>query len=289
MYLLAGASIASAIFLTTLYGLYAPFHSQEAVAVTAPHIELDPALITAKAAIIFDPNSGQILFEKNAHAQLPLASLTKLMSADAILSSGVENAVVSISVENLKPEGDSGLRVGENWKLEDLLMLGLVASSNDAMAAAANALGGDVTQRMNMRAQELGLSQTHFSNATGLDLDLEIAGAYGSAYDVAKLAANFLRSYPGLFETTAHQRIGVSSNSQYIEATSTAAPLLDIPGLIAAKTGYTDLAGGNLVAAVDVKLGRPLIIAVLGSTRQARFLDVKTLVHAARATLLEQP
>ena len=141
---------------------------------------------------------------------------------------------------------------------------------------------------MTRRAQELGLTQTQFENPTGLDIDIEKAGAYGSAYDVAKMTARFLSLYPGLFEATAHPAIAVSSNVQYIEATSTAVPLQDIPGLIAAKTGYTDLAGGNLVAAVDIEVGYPLIIAVLGSTREARFTDVKTLVHAARQELIHK-
>ncbi|MDZ4226360.1 MAG: hypothetical protein U1C66_02630, partial [Patescibacteria group bacterium] len=65
-------------------------------------------------------------------------------------------------------------------------------------------------------------------------------------------------------------------------ATSTAAPLLDMPGFVGAKTGFTDLAGGNLVAAFDLELGRPVVIVALGSTLEGRFADVKLLLEAAR-------
>ncbi len=280
---LSGASMTCALLLVALYGVRAPVHQSIAEA-AAPEtqIELDPSALTARAAIIYDPVTKQILYAKDAEARLPLASLTKLMSAEAVLNSTSADESVTITKENLKPEGDWGFRVGEVWKLSDLIHFGLVASSNDAMAAASSALGSSAVDQMNKRAKELGLTQTYFYNPTGLDIDIETAGAYGSAHDVAILAASFLEQFPSEFEATAVSSVSISSPTHILEATSTAGPLLDIPGLIGAKTGYTDLAGGNLVAAVDIFLGHPLIIAVLGSTRDGRFEDVKTLITAAR-------
>jgi D-alanyl-D-alanine carboxypeptidase len=289
-YTLAGASLVCAVLLTAMYGAHVPIHTLFAKAETiVPGQTIDGSHITAKAAIIYDPLTKKILFEKNADERLPLASLTKLMAAEAVLSLGKNDESIQITQADLRPSGDWGLKVGETWKLSDLLTFGLVASSNDAMAAAASALGADAVDHMNQRAKELGLTQTYFYNPTGLDLDLETAGAYGSAHDVAILASNFLMQHAALFEATIAPSVSISSNNHTLEATSTAVPLLDIPGLIGAKTGYTDLAGGNLVAAVDLQVGHPLIIAVLGSTHEGRFEDVKTLISEARKSLLNQP
>jgi D-alanyl-D-alanine carboxypeptidase len=232
--------------------------------------------------VVYDPATKQIWFSKDADVRLPLASLTKLMSAEAVLARGDANATVEITPESLKPSGDWGLRVGDHWNVVDLVRFGLAASSNDAMAAASSAVQGNIVDAMNDRAKELGLTQTYFYNPTGLDLDVETAGAYGSAHDIAVLAATFLAEHPALFEATVAPSVTISSGHEVLTATSTAEPLLDIPGLIGAKTGYTDLAGGNLVAAVDISVGRPIIVAVLGSTRDGRFADVKSLVNAVR-------
>jgi D-alanyl-D-alanine carboxypeptidase len=101
---------------------------------------------------------------------------------------------------------------------------------------------------------------------------------------MAVLMAAFLKEHPGLFEATANPSVSIHSGSKVLEAQATALPLQNIPGLIAAKTGYTDLAGGNLVAAFDIHLGHPIIIAVLGSSRDGRFEDVRALIEAARKT-----
>src|SRR3989344_2030307 len=157
----------------------------EAAAPFPPQIALNPEVLAARAAVVYDPVAGRVLFSKNAGESLPLASLTKLMAAHAILSEHPDDILITISLEALRSEGDSGLRAGEVWGLHDLLILGLVASSNDAMAAAAGSVGGGVVEAMNRTATRLGLTETYFLNPTGLDLDPEVSGAYGSARDVA--------------------------------------------------------------------------------------------------------
>jgi D-alanyl-D-alanine carboxypeptidase len=199
------------------------------------------------------------------------------MSAEVVLSSTKGDEQITITPQDLKPSGDWGFRVGEVWSLKNLIKFGLVASSNDAMAAAASALGSSAIDTMNRRAKELGLTNMYFYNPTGLDLDEETAGAYGSVHDVALLAAAFLEQFPAQFEATAATSVSISEGKRTLEAEATAAPLLAIPGLIAAKTGYTDLAGGNLVAAIDMEVGHPVIVAVMGSTVDGRFEDVKLL------------
>ena len=243
---------------------------------------LDEHLLVADAAAVYDPVGNQMLYEKNANEALPLASLTKLIAAQAVLERQEPDSLVPITPTSIIPEGDWGFFVGEEWPVGELVRFALAASSNDAIAAAAESLGANYLATINNEAQELGLSKTHILNPTGLDESASTAGGYGSAYDMALLATVFLQEHPIFFEATTAPFVTITHGTRTLTATSTAGPLLDIPGLIGAKTGYTDLAGGNLIAAVDLELGRPLIIAVLGSTREGRFADVKVLLEAAR-------
>ncbi len=154
------------------------------------------------------------------------------------------------------------------------------------MSAAAAALGASYMADLNKTAGTLGLSHTYFLNSTGLDLSANTSGAYGSASDVARLAAAFMHDYPTYFELSTKQSVTVPVRSgttiRQVTAEATALPILDIPGIIGAKTGYTTLAGGNLVVAFDEDINHPLIAVVLGSSEEGRFTDIRTLIQAAR-------
>lgn len=248
-----------------------------------PHVALAPTALVAKAAILYDPTTHLIWYQKSANEELPLASLTKLMTAEVVLSKRPPTTLITITLDDLKPEGDWGFKPGETFTLEELLRFGLTVSSNDALAAVASAIGPDYIQQMNAEAKSLGLMHMHFLNPTGLDESASVAGAYGSAYDVARLEALFYRQHPEYLEdTTAKTAILKVANGQ-LEAAATAVPLGDVPGFIGGKTGYTDLAGGNLAVVFDVEPGHPLIAVALGSTETSRFTDVKALIAAARA------
>lgn len=281
-YVLAGSSASAVLVL----GFAFLFSGQPAAPVATANevwpkvLTLDPNTLTAKAAIVYDPQTERILFAKNEFEPLPLASLTKLMSAETILALSKEDISVKITAKDISAEGDWHFREGQDWNLYDLLRFGLAASSNDAMAAAAATLGEGMVDEMNREAKELGLTQTHFLNPTGLDQDTETAGGYGSARDVAIFTAFFLQQYPEFFKASASPYVSIGSGKQMLTATSTAGPIIPLAGLIGAKTGYTDLAGGNLVAAFDIELGHPVVIAVLGSTRDGRFEDVKKIIEA---------
>ncbi len=260
-------------------------HSQPvaSIHVLSP-ITLAPESLTARAAIVYDPSDGQILFSKNSEMQLPLASLTKLMTADAALSVMSATSSVRFSKQALATEGSSGFKVGETWPLGKLIRYSLLVSSNQGMAAVAESAGGQAfIEQMNTHAQDMSLAQTYFLDPTGLDLTTETAGAYGSPHDVAMLAADFYRSHPSYFESTlTPDSDKIIGPNKIALAAVTAAPLFDIPGLIGAKTGYTDLAGGNLVVIFDESLGHPLVAVVLHSTEQGRYSDIHALINAVR-------
>ncbi len=246
-------------------------------------ITLQAEQLRARSAIVYDPTSGRILFAKNKDEQLPLASLTKLMTAEVVLQQKTPTTSVRIVQSDLNHGGNWGLKAGDVLSLSNLLKLGLIASSNDAMVAAAGSLGEHYLDVMNQTARDLGLNQTYFLNPTGLDESATTAGAYSTVYDVARLAALFYKKHPHYFELTKQPSVSYSSDAGTLSFAATAAPLFTIPGLVGAKTGYTDLAGGNLVAIFDIEIGHPLVAVVLGSTQKERFADIETLVHAARA------
>lgn len=248
-------------------------------------ITLPPDALIGKSAVVYDIRTNRVLYQKNANEQLPLASLTKLMAVETVLSIKSPDTPIQMTRSNIMTEGDSGFRAGETVKLGDLIKFALVASSNDAMEAAAGSLGDDAINKMNAAAAALGLTKTHFFNATGLDVTRTTSGAYGSAFDVARLASVFYKDHPDFFELTTKPEVSIDQNGKTLTAEATMAPLQDIHGFVAAKTGYTDLAGGNLVAIFDIEPGFTVAAAVLGSTREGRFEDVKKLIEAVYASL----
>ncbi len=131
-----------------------------------------PAYLPAKSAIVIDCSSGQVLYARNEHARLPIASTTKIMTALLALESGKLDDTVVVSERASKTESSSlGLRPGERVKLDDLLTALLLKSANDSAVAIAEHVGGSVegfSSRMNERARQLGAQDSHFCNPNGL-------------------------------------------------------------------------------------------------------------------------
>lgn len=264
--------------------------------------------IRARAAFVWDIKDRKIIFAKHEHDALPLASVTKMMVALVATELLPVDAMITIAPDDLREEGDSGLRAGEKWSLADLLDLTLVASSNDgasAIAAAAGAWlftpGDDASANaidrkrafighMNERARELGLDDTHFRNVTGLDLGSVTEGASGSARDMAMLFEYVWKKYPELLSETVRPGFSVTSADKVTHRVANTNEIVDrVPGMLGSKTGYTDLAGGNLVIVLDVGIDHPLVIAVLGSTRGGRFDDVAVLADASIRAITHAP
>lgn len=264
--------------------------SQSAVA-TNP---FDGMTIEGQTAFIYDVRDQKVLFNKDADDAHVLASITKLMTALVAYELLGDKERINIDERALEEYGDSGFSDGETFTLDELLDLTLVTSSNDGAFALAETAGEEATNgqggvsafidAMNIRATEIGLTQTYFNNPTGLDVSSEEGGAYGSARDVTFLMEYMIRNYPNLLELTKVDDTRVMNEAGEVHlAENTNTAVREIPGLIASKTGYTELAGGNLVVAFDAGLNHPVIITVLGSSREGRFTDVVKLVDATRA------
>lgn len=244
--------------------------------------------IHAKAAIVYDLTDNSILFERNAETQLPLASLTKLITLNAAVKALSPDSVVTISPTAIAQEGDYGLKVNERFAFADLARFTLVASSNDGAEAIAEAASNQqsiaITTLLSNAVAAAGLSQTYALNGTGLDVNTTLSGGYGTAHDVVILASKLLATAPSIASATIEPSITVKSldNASHTQL-NTNQDVPHLPRLLFSKTGYTDLAGGNLVIIYDAGLNHPIAIAVLGSTQSARFTDVDTLVAATIA------
>lgn len=238
--------------------------------------------LLARAVYIFDTAQNRALFARNEHLPLPLASLTKVMTALCALDILGEDAEITIEKSDIAAEGPSSLRPGERWRAAELASYMLVESSNDAAAALARVSGGApaLAKCMNEKASALELFETKFANESGLDIGAS-PGAYGSAENAARMFGYALRARPEIFGKTALSRYNVSSKEGFLHtATNTDRAIGEIVGLSASKTGFTDLAGGNLVFAMSAGLGHTVIIAILGSTEEGRFQDAILLSDA---------
>lgn len=209
-------------------------------------------IVSAEHAILIEADSGTVLFEKNGREQAPMASTTKIMTALLAIESGDLSRMVTVSPEAVGIEGSSiYLKAEEVLRMEELVYAVMLQSANDAAAAIALELSGSIeafAERMNQKAQELGLYDTHFTNPHGLD-DAE---HYTSAHDLARLAAYALKN-PKFAEvvSTVKKVIPLSETEGSRVLVNHNRLLRSYPDVIGVKTGFTKKSGRCLVSAAE--------------------------------------
>ncbi len=250
--------------------------------------------LTAKAAIVYDLVTGENLFALNADTQLPLASLTKLLTVQTALTVLSPDTPITISAEDASLPSPRRFAAGDILSLSDLAKLTLTASLNDGASAIASAaasrLATSTTALMAGAAAALGLTETYALNGSGLDVSHMISGAYGSARDVAMLAGALVDMAPEIALATTLTRASAQTASGKTYEISNTNPTVDYaPRLLLSKTGFTDLAGGNLAIVFDAGINHPIAVVVLNSTESARFTDAQSLVAATLAHFASLP
>lgn len=250
--------------------------------------------LSAKSAYVYDVRAKRALYSKDPDTVLPLASITKLMTALIAHELVATNKTIVVPKAAISQSGSSGLREGERFTTAALSKYAVLASSNDAAYALASAVGAVIdntknpnqtfVKSMNIRAAELGLPHLHFLNPTGLDISVTEAGAVGTAREISFLMEYIVSNYPEILAPTTIESARVyNADGAYHDAENTNPIISKIPNLLGSKTGYTDLAGGNLTIAFDAGYNRPIIVTVLGATYDGRFTDVQKLVDAVTA------
>jgi D-alanyl-D-alanine carboxypeptidase (penicillin-binding protein 5/6) len=232
--------------------------------------------VSARAYLVVNPATGEVLAQHRAWARVPIASITKLMTVLVALDQAQWDDVVRVRADAAQVgESTVNLRAGERITVGDLVKAALIQSANDAADALADYVGhGDTdafVKLMNMKAAALGLERTHFTRADGLDA----RGHYSTALDVTRRAEGAMR-LPRIRGVVRLRTDSISGGRRL----HTWNDLLGVfRGLYGVKTGHTSGAGWCEVAAVR-RNGVTLYTTVLGSpTRSQRNIDLASLLR----------
>lgn len=232
----------------------------------------------AKAAVAYDVRSARYLYSQSINQRLPVASLTKVLTAATIIDSLSLDDIVTVGSASIKVDGEvQDLYLDEKISVRNLLIFMLVESSNDAayaLAAHAATKGIDLVAAMNDKAREWGMANSKFLDPAGLNDD-----AYSTAEDMTRLVERLLK-YRTIWDVLVEKQMVVrSENRAIVHQLENTNQLLDqIPNIIGGKTGYTDKALGCMILIVNVPEQRDtMIYIILGST--GRFEDTTKLVN----------
>ncbi len=229
----------------------------------------EPELIlSSKSALVMDYDSGKVLLEKDADLRLPIASITKIMTALVTLdlAEGNLNRVVTVPASAASEIGSQmKLRSGEKMTVNNLLHGLLINSANDAAVTLSKTMtdsSDTFIGLMNEKAEELNLTNTRFANVTGLDT----ANHYSTSYDLAKLAQYALDN-PTFAKIVSMPRATVTdvTGTEKHPLVTTNKLLGTTKNIIGVKTGTTDEAGPSLVAAAIGENGQKVIAVILDS------------------------
>ena len=241
-----------------------------------------PGGVYARCALIMDPMTGTVLYQKNADRSAPIASITKLMTAMVFLEQKPDMLRdAEVTREELYQGGHTQLRDHETMPLGDLFHMSLMCSDNVATRVLARESGlsrGDFLARMNAKAAELGLKDTHFVEPTGLDQN-----NVSTASDVARML-QAAAGHPLIHSITTTSSYEFSTDRRSHLINNTNRLLKSRYQILGGKTGYINESGYCFTTWLRVD-GRDLIAVVLGApTNATRFADVVRLVQRTVAT-----
>jgi D-alanyl-D-alanine carboxypeptidase len=235
-----------------------------------------PLTLDAKAVLSVRINpkkkiKERVLFAKNENEILPIASLTKLMSAVIVLED--ENydfdKKIKISYNSAKQGnspncGNLDFKIGKEMKIEELFELMLACSSNDAAYALSEVIGTEnFIKKMNQKAKEIGLNYTNFFNPTGLDSEDGNLN-YSTAEDLLKLIKYIFENHPIIFEFSLRERdYRVKNGFSVLKLKEGQVPL-------GGKTGYTKKAGGSLIFIFQNESGDVFMNVILGAENEEK-------------------
>lgn len=234
--------------------------------------------VSAKSFLVLDTETERTLYSRGADQKLPVASLTKIMTAMVVLDSYNLNDIVTVASGSVRVDNErQDLYLGERISVIDLLQMLLVKSSNDAAYALAGhgqKSGIRLVEKMNEKAFQLGMANSLFFDPAGLEDD-----AYSTAQDLRKMMLYSFKNYKELWSITKIQNKTITSADGKFrhDLVSTNKLFGTINGIDGGKTGYTDGALGCMILITKVPNENSEIISiVLGSTD--RFGDTKALI-----------
>jgi serine-type D-Ala-D-Ala carboxypeptidase (penicillin-binding protein 5/6) len=244
------------------------------LAFCAPAAAATPS-VDARAYLVMNAANGEVLLARNADARLPIASITKLMTALLVTAHARPNEVVVVDPDAVGATGSTiHLRPGERIRVRELMAAALIQSANDSALALGEFVGARVGESfstlMNNTAESIGLEDTRFVRADGLDAP----GHYSSAWDVTKLAQVAMREQ--IIRRLVRQETATISGGRTLHTWNDL--LGEFPGTFGVKTGHTTAAGWSQVAAARGN-GVTIYATILGSpSRSVRNADLEELL-----------
>lgn len=235
---------------------------------------IDNPVLTAEIVFSKHIESGKELLSLNSDKLWPIASITKLVTAIVALEKIGENKIITISQSAIDTEGIAGnLQENEKYYLKDLINIMLTVSSNDSAVAISEFYGQkNFINEMNIKAQDIGMTQTNFVDCTGLSFLNQ-----STTKDLAKLAEYIAKQKPEIFKFTANKEISIveleSGVVKFLKNINYFSNHIDFLG---GKTGFIELSGENLLSIFSHEKNNILII-VLGSDN--RYLDTENILR----------
>lgn len=239
--------------------------------------EDEPVLTEATAAYVMD-SFGNVLYERNADWELPLASITKVMTAMVALDSGIPlDEPIEFVVEGYPADSQlAGYAEGDRPTFGELLRATLVYSANDAASNLAYAVAGSkegFADLMNMKALEIGMTHTHFMNPHGLEEE----GHYSCAADLCVMGRYAMEHYPLIRECTKTEAITIVADGKVVTLPSTDELMGRYAGLRGIKTGNTQSGASFLSCATNNHVTLYTCV-LLCPTKEGRFVDTRALL-----------
>ena len=247
--------------------------------------------LPVKSAILMDVATGTILYEQDAHTPLAPASVTKVMTMLLVMEAidggaiGWQDMVTASESAAAKGGSQIYLKVGEQMSVADMVKAIAVSSANDCACAMAEHIAGSeaaFVEKMNSRAKELGMNDSHFVNCTGLDDDAAAADHKTSAHDIGVMSRELLKNHPDIkkyttiwMDTLRNGTFGLSNTNKMVRF---------YPGATGLKTGFTSKAGYCLSSSAQ-RDGMELVAVVMGAKTSAeRFSACKSLLDYGFST-----
>jgi len=241
--------------------------------------------VPGKSALLMDMATGTVLYEKNAHEKLAPASVTKVMTMLLIMEAidegriGWNDTVTTSETAAAKGGSQVYLKVGEQMSVSEMLKCIAVSSANDCACAMAEHIAGSeeaFVEKMNQRAKDLGMNDTHFVNCTGLDDGENAKEHLTCAYDIAVMSRELMKNHPDIqkfttiwMDTIRNGTFGLANTNKLVRF---------YPGATGLKTGFTSGAGYCLSATAQ-REGMGLIAVVMGAeSSQERFAACKAML-----------
>lgn len=232
--------------------------------------------VSARAYLVGDIEKGEVYIGYNEDAPLPVASMSKLITAAAALYKLGTSTVIEITGESLdNPPDGSNLQLGEKFTVEEILYPLLLSSSNVAAEAlASNINRTDFLELMSSYAWEIGMPNTYFADASGVN-----ARNSASALDIFALAEYLVYYEPAILSITKHPSVEISTTTEHghhdVESTH---PFVRDSRFIGGKTGRTPEAGETMLTILTIG-GKKLAFVVLGSSYGKRESDTRLLIN----------